>query len=192
MLQYYNWLKALRVKDIIWSKHLYAKLKIQGTAGGMICPVNRVPLRPCSMHRWLEQGDKLSNTKVNLRSAGTQMTFHCNESYHWVRGYHRPHTMRGVLSHTILLISLWSTIIPHFTMRKQRYSVKWLDQVDAHNKAGATFQAQAIWLQPLAVTYSNIAVGFITDSTIKARRLDIGQVPSAYLCGSNNNHQLKN
>lgn len=40
-------------------------------------------------------------------------------------------------------------------------------------------------------TNSNTALVFNMDSTIKGRRLGLGQVPSIYLQGLNNNHQLR-
>jgi len=43
----------------------------------------------------------------------------------------------------------------------------------------------------MPVTYSNASLGFMTDSTIKGRRLDLRQVPGTYSHGPSNSQQLK-
>lgn len=156
------------------------KKKKKATEGDTICPLNTLLLPPYPMHGCLEHGDKLSNVNVNLRSSGTQITSHYDKSYHWVTAYHMPHAVLCAVFH-ILLISLWSTIIPILQTRKRWHRIKLLDQVDTANK-GTRFQAQSVWLQSPWM-YLLSGLGIMTDNTVKGRTPNLCQVPSTYYTG---------
>lgn len=120
---------------------------------------------------------------LKLKLCGTQMTLHYSESYHSVSAYYMLHTVVCVLPHIIFITSLGSAIIPILQMTKQRHRIKWSDQV--HTAASLTPEA-------LAITYPNTVLDFMTDSSMKGKRLDWCQVLGTYSHGSNNNYELKN